>query len=320
MERKLIEVAFELTHKCNLRCKHCYNSENLKKAKKEMNTEQVFSALKKLKDFGVEKVKFGGGEPLLRDDFFEIWDFASNLGFDGGFSTNGLLIQKNMQNLEKHKIDKIQISLDNIKNKHDDFRNYSGLFEIVEKSIKELNKNNVKINIATTLTAYNHNDLQNIFGFCIENKISKWKIMKYIPQNNSDELMLSKENYKNAVFSLLTYGEKIEVPEIIVAREFDLIQKEKDYNDMQCFGGKSFLSLKPDGSITPCSYIDNIICGNIFEEKIEKIWNSEKMIDFAKDCFDASCKYSKNCKGGCKAVMYKLENKIQCDGYCWIKK
>lgn len=321
MLRKLVEVAFELTHKCNLRCTHCYNQNNIRSYKEEMTTKQGFKALKDLRDFKVAKLKIGGGEPLLRKDFFDIYDYASFLGFEVNFSSNGILILENIEKIIDKNIKKLQISLDNIGEKHDTIRNYKGLFKIVAESVKELRKNNIKINIATTLTKANHKDLEQILEFCRENKVYRWKIIKYIPKDRNDKLLLSKKEYKHAVLLLSNYKKEGDIsPEIIVAREFDFIKIPLDYNDMQCFGGKSFLSLKPNGNITPCSYMNNIICGNITTERIEKIWNSKKMIEFSKDYYDSGCAYAEKCKGGCKASSYFMNKTFACDPYCWVKK
>ncbi|MBU0666867.1 MAG: radical SAM protein [Nanoarchaeota archaeon] len=321
MKRKLVEVAFEVTYKCNLRCSHCYNIKNLAKDKDELNTAEVFLALQKLKKAGVEKIKFGGGEPLLRLDFFQIYNHARELGFDVNFSSNGLLILPNMKRIIDNYIDKLQISLDNVDQKHDLFRGKKGLFSIVEESIKELTKHHVKINIATTLTNDNKDDLEGIYSFCKENNVARWKIMKYIPKDLFDNLLISKKDYETTINKLLEMKNNYaESPEIIVAREFNLIKTPKDYNDMQCFGGKSFFSLKPNGMVTPCSYIDNIDCGNIKTLSVGEIWNNPKIVEFSEDCYDKNCLFGDKCFGGCKALNYKLTNNPGCDPYCWVKK
>jgi radical SAM protein with 4Fe4S-binding SPASM domain len=135
---------------------------------------------------------------------------------------------------------------------------------------------------------------------------------------------LSKEDYKEAILKLLKLKETQKPnPEIIVAREFNLIKEPLDYNDMQCVGGKSFLSMKPNGDITPCSYLyRNFICGNITKDKIEDIWMSRSMVEFSEDYLNPSCQYVKKCRGGCKAITYRLTRSREksCDPYCWVKK
>lgn len=323
MERKLVEVAYEITYDCNLRCSHCYNAENLSRHQGEMTTDQSLEALYKLRDFGASKLKIGGGEPLMRKDFFDVFNYAKSLGYEVNFSSNGILVLPNMRRLVDSGVDKMQISLDNVGEKHDNIRNYGGLHKIVEESVKKLNENGVKINIATTLMRSNLNDLEEIFNFCRENKIYRWKIMKYLPKkgiDGQDPLMPSRKEYRDAVNLLFGLKNRCrEWPEVIVAREFNMIKTPSDYNDMKCFGGKSFISLKPDGSVTPCSYIDDIICGNVTKQTIEEIWNSKSMLDFSKDICPETCQHAETCRGGCKAVSYLLDNKISCDPYCFVE-
>jgi radical SAM protein with 4Fe4S-binding SPASM domain len=132
--------------------------------------------------------------------------------------------------------------------------------------------------------------------------------------------MPSKNQYKKVVNFLCELKETCkEWPEVIIAREFNTIKTPSDYNDMKCFGGKSFFSMKPNGNVTPCSYIDDIICGNVTKQSIAEIWNSKKMLDFSKDFCPKTCQYAETCRGGCKAVSYLLENEISCDPYCFVE-
>lgn len=208
-----------------------------------MTTAQSMEALSKLRDFGVSKLKIGGGEPLMRKDFFDIFNHAKNLGFEVNFSSNGILILPNMKRILDSGADKIQISLDGIGKQHDEIRNYEGLYKIVEDAVGKLNENGIKINIATTLMTLNLRNLDQIFSFCKKNKIYRWKIMKYLPKRIGvdDPLMPSKNQYRKAVNFLCGLKETCkEWPEVIIAREFNTIKTPSDYNDMKCFGGKSF--------------------------------------------------------------------------------
>ncbi len=231
-----------------------------------------------------------------------------------------MLLERKREQLIEAGINKVQISLDNVGKKHDQFRNQQGLFAAIERAVEELQREEVKINIATTLTTANYRNLTDLLQFCREHEIFRWKIMKYIPQRRHDILQLSPKMYAQAVQELLQYKQELDIsPEIIVAREFDQIKIPSDYNDMQCFGGRSFFSLKPDGKITPCSYLDDLVCGNILQDSVEQIWNSPVMLDFTKDSYDSQCGYAEKCRGGCKAVSYRLGMPAACDPYCWIK-
>ena len=77
--RKLVEKAFaeaiplscqfEITYRCNHECTFCYNSPT---GERELSTEQIFEALRKIADFGVLYLTLTGGEVLCHKDFFAI--------------------------------------------------------------------------------------------------------------------------------------------------------------------------------------------------------------------------------------------------------
>ena len=71
------EVHLELTHRCNLKCFHCYLECYSDEPKpRELSTEEVAGILKQLFEMGVYYVTFSGGEPLCRPDIFEIMGHA----------------------------------------------------------------------------------------------------------------------------------------------------------------------------------------------------------------------------------------------------
>jgi len=315
MERNLVEVAFEATHNCNLRCGHCYNAHYLGRGK-DMSTDQIIFLLNQLKVYGVQKLKLGGGEPLLRQDFFPIFRASQQLGLETNFSTNGLLVEENLCDILDSGVRKMQVSLDGIGEVHDRSRDHSGLYEIVKRGVGLLVKEGIKVNVATTLMRSNCDSLNALYEFCKGHGVYRWKIMKYIPRGVGDPQMLSPVEYREAV-DLLMGLKSNDSPEVIVAREFDLIGVHKDYNDMQCFGGRSFMCIKPNGDVTPCSYIDDWVCGNVLSDFLDDIWNSHRMIDFSKGVF-SGCDYFERCGGGCKAVSYRLGNLWGCDPYCWV--
>jgi radical SAM protein with 4Fe4S-binding SPASM domain len=87
--------SFELTLRCNVRCKHCYilvpgATSN------EMNTEQVFSVLQKLADGGALFLLLSGGEILARPDFKEIYLHTKKLGIMPTCFTNATLVNEDI--------------------------------------------------------------------------------------------------------------------------------------------------------------------------------------------------------------------------------
>src|SRR5919107_5228267 len=81
-------LTWELTYACNLQCVHCLSSSG-RRDPRELTTAEAKRVLDELHDLQVFYINIGGGEPMVRRDFFELVDHA--IGRDVGvkFSTNG---------------------------------------------------------------------------------------------------------------------------------------------------------------------------------------------------------------------------------------
>ncbi|MEK9884670.1 MAG: radical SAM protein, partial [Acidimicrobiaceae bacterium] len=84
-------ITWELTYSCNLSCVHCLSSSG-RRDPKELTTEEAFRVVDELRDMQVFYVNIGGGEPMIRRDFFEIVEYATSSGVGVKFSTNGTYV------------------------------------------------------------------------------------------------------------------------------------------------------------------------------------------------------------------------------------
>ena len=85
----------ELTHRCNHRCRHCFNNLGPKDAPalaRELSTREAARILEEAAALGCVWVLLTGGEILLRPDFTEIYDHACWLGLLVTLFTNGTLV------------------------------------------------------------------------------------------------------------------------------------------------------------------------------------------------------------------------------------
>jgi MoaA/NifB/PqqE/SkfB family radical SAM enzyme len=65
-------ISYAVTKKCNLKCKHCYSDATKEQAPDELITEKSKKLLDDIANWGIKLLIFDGGEPLYRDDFFDI--------------------------------------------------------------------------------------------------------------------------------------------------------------------------------------------------------------------------------------------------------
>jgi mycofactocin radical SAM maturase len=84
-------LTWELTYACNLACVHCLSSSG-RRDPRELSTDEAKAVLDELHDLQVFYINIGGGEPMIRRDFFEIVDYAIGRGIGVKFSTNGAFI------------------------------------------------------------------------------------------------------------------------------------------------------------------------------------------------------------------------------------
>lgn len=84
-------LTWELTYACNLSCVHCLSSSG-RRDPHELSTEECFAVIDELERLKVFYVNIGGGEPMLRPDFFEILEYAAAHHVGVKFSTNGTFI------------------------------------------------------------------------------------------------------------------------------------------------------------------------------------------------------------------------------------
>jgi mycofactocin radical SAM maturase len=84
-------LTWELTYACNLECVHCLSSSG-RRDPRELTTDEAKAVLDELHDLQVFYINLGGGEPMIRRDFFEIVEYAIGRGIGVKFSTNGAFI------------------------------------------------------------------------------------------------------------------------------------------------------------------------------------------------------------------------------------
>jgi radical SAM protein with 4Fe4S-binding SPASM domain len=316
MERKLVEVAWEITDDCNFNCIHCYNPRN----RQDLDYDKIIEVLEQLRVMGVEKVKYGGGEPLVRVDFLKILERTIEMGFDTTFSTNGYVVDSGLvRDIGDTGLNRIQVSLDGNEQVHNLVRNNSQAYVRAVNAIARFVEQGFKVSVATTLIKPNLNCLEDIFNCCSSLGVNRWRVMKYIPSCRFD-LAPNSIEYWQAHKKLLELRNKSPKMEVYVAREFNEICEQKDRFDSECFGGRTVASIRANGDVSPCSYFPNLVIGNLKAQTMQELWNSPRMLEFASEVYgDSDCPFFKNCQGGCKAVSFYINGRGGCDPYCWIK-
>ena len=89
--RAPVNVTWEITLKCNLHCVHCLSDAGVS-AGNELTTPECRVLVDQLTALKVFQVNIGGGEPFIRDDFFDLLRYSHEKGLVTCVSTNGMLV------------------------------------------------------------------------------------------------------------------------------------------------------------------------------------------------------------------------------------
>ncbi|NVM03159.1 MAG: GTP 3',8-cyclase MoaA [Candidatus Helarchaeota archaeon] len=115
--RYVDDIRISVTKKCNLKCIYCHHEgqwQNNFDENDEMTPDEIYKIVKIGTKFGIKKVKLTGGEPLIREDIYEIIDKISRLNDieDISLVTNGILLKDSVKKLSESGLKRVNVSLD----------------------------------------------------------------------------------------------------------------------------------------------------------------------------------------------------------------
>ena len=156
-------VFWNLTDRCNLSCTHCYNESGPGTADEgELTTAEAMEVIDDLAAMGVPLILFTGGEPLLREDIWDLARHARDRGLKMALSTNGTLITPDIaRRIRESGIEYAGISLDGARAEtHDRFRNSPGAFEQTIAAFAACQEAGLRCGVRVTLTKENCRELE----------------------------------------------------------------------------------------------------------------------------------------------------------------
>lgn len=259
-------------------------------------------------------IQVTGGEPLIRQDLYEVMEYATNeLGFRWGMTSNGMLLNdENIEKLRKANLESISISIDGLEKTHDKFRGVPGAYKIITKNIKKLKESNfVKfIQVTTVFHKDNIDQIDELYNIMLGLNIDSWRLVSMEPigraNENADLLLTGKEikhmldfikSKKNNKKMKITYG----CPGFLGLD----YEKEVRKGYFYCRTGISIASILYNGDLFVCPNVPRMkkfIQGNIRTDNFKDVWEN-KYKEFRKEnrtkCEECSnCEQWEFCLGG----------------------
>ncbi|MEG2338505.1 MAG: GTP 3',8-cyclase MoaA [Clostridium sp.] len=140
-KRNIDYCRISLTEKCNLRCIYCMPEGYKPLSDSEMSLNEIISIVKSLSKIGIKKIRFTGGEPLVRPDIVDIIRETKKVDGieDVAITTNGVLLKKHLQGLYEAGLTRMNVSLDSLKD--ETFKtitgaSVSGILDSIKKAME----------------------------------------------------------------------------------------------------------------------------------------------------------------------------------------
>ncbi len=274
--RKLHDVSFAISNRCNLKCKHCMVNADSCNENEYFTTEEIKQAFKKIIAAKPENITVTGGEPLVRTDFGEIITYLRE-NFDGmiGLMTNATLINRKNVDTIVSSVNNISISLDGANEETVSLIRGANVFKKVIEAIELLHEKNFN-NISVSMVVTADNDLY------IEEFLELCKKYKCKPMLRALSISGQAEKNKDLLTKRQLNIEKINT------RKIKKIEKpiEKSFYACSCDAGATTLTIESNGNIFPCNlFVETQYClGNIKEvDDLQKLLQKNPK-KFISDC------------------------------------
>ena len=272
-------VSHLITTRCFAQCPTClWRGESTE----EKDTSKVIDFYHQAKKLGFVSTTFWGGEPLLREDIFEILQACRKYRLVTGLITNGYFLPKYSKLLAQH-LDFLIISVDIPNEEHDRLRGVPGIFSNILVGLRQLRAENpcLKIFLNSVISQLNYSYVEQLVRFAenLSTSITFESVNQGLVEfprkegRNAVNLRLSPEKEKE-VFSLVQRLKK-DHPSINNSKSYvKLFQTGRV--KYHCHVPKISLRVEPDGSVTNCQDRDHPI-GNVYQEKLTSILSSPTM-------------------------------------------
>jgi AdoMet-dependent heme synthase len=184
-------VAWEVTRRCNLNCVHCRAAAEKGPYPGELSTSRCMGILEEISRIGKPIVILTGGEPLLREDVFEIAERGTQLGLRMVMATNGTFLTPEItEKMMESGIKRVSISLDgSTAEEHDAFRMVPGAFDAALAGIELLKAREIPFQINTTITRHNVHLAEELLKLAVELGAVAHHIFLLVPTGRARDMV-----------------------------------------------------------------------------------------------------------------------------------
>lgn len=287
-QRRPFEIIFPITYRCNSDCGMC---NRLKFAKmEELSLDEIKKIFTDLKKFGISRINLTGGEPTLRDDFFEVLDFLTSVDFKITLTTNGTLLNdEKIRRLVKYHSVKVIISVDTLKRElYKKLRGVDALDKVLENiDLFKKIAPSYPLRIHMVISRLNCGEVNDLISFAKKKNImlsaAPYNYLSHLERKNKEMAYDSEtkcvieaiENLRKHVGQDYLSGFSI-----FYKKAIDWILGKPIG---RCNAGYETIYMNVDGNVSACGTLKPF--GNLRKRSIFGIWDREKILKDVRPCY-----------------------------------
>lgn len=323
-------IAFEVTRRCPLRCRHCRAAASTDSAD-GLSTEQCKRILKGVADFHKSILIFTGGEPLARQDIFELIGYARSLGLRSALATCGMdLNAETARRLKTAGVLSLSFSLDGATAaSHDAFRRTPGAFDAVMAAIEAAKSAGLRFQINTTITRLNLSEVGAIADLATRLGAACFNPFILVPVGRGDairDLLLGPQDYEDLLGRLanLHRDSPIEV-RVTCGPQFARVARRRNIPNAEtingCLAATGFAFISHSGEVQTCGFLETP-AGNLVEQDFNfgRLWEtSPLLVSLRKNQYlgaCGNCGYRTVCRGCRARALAVMGDVLQEDPIC----
>ncbi len=305
-------LTWELTYACNLSCVHCLSSSG-RRDPRELSTAEAIAVLDELRRLQVFYINIGGGEPMLRRDFFPLVDHAVANGIGVKFSTNGTYLDATAaRRLAAMDYLDVQISLDGLDARTNDAVRGAGSHAAARRAMDHLAAADFgPFKISIVVTRHNVDQLDDLKALA-DGYGAQLRVTRLRPSGRGadswSELHPTNEQQRQIYGWLLDHGDSVLTGDSF----FHLNALGEPLPGLNmCGAGRVVCLIDPIGDVYACPFVihEQFRAGSVRDAGgFTSVWRDSDLFhdlrqpQSAGAC--ASCGSWDACQGGCMAAKF----------------
>jgi len=322
-----LKVIFNVTERCNLSCRHCYAEEF--KHGRELSREEALGVVEEVAGLFGRGVKLilSGGEPLLREDLYDIASYAARLGLEVSVATNATLVDEEAaERLRRSGVSEVSVSLDSATpTLHDQLRG-EGAYEKALRGLRLCRRAGLRVVVCPCVSSLNVHEAGSILDLAEREGAAGVRVFHFLPMGRGEGLdgLMDSSSFERWLWAL--GREQARRPRLAIrttqAPMYTVVLRRladqgldgpisQALEDLTpgCRAGVATLSIKASGDVVPCP-LWPLSVGNLRSTTLKEAWSSSLLerlrsrSGYRGRC--GSCRFLSAC-GGCRVRAYLVK-------------